>query len=154
MKDTELVQPLKIRNFYSFSSSEKLSSRARRTCSRGSAFKLSYERVSNSLKREFEVFDCFSCPCLFTVPRRAQDLQPRIHLTEADFKVMTRKGAHCSAKGRMSPVQFEAAIREQVRLRPRRAGPPAGWPAAARSLAARCPAWPMEYRNAELGCPN
>jgi hypothetical protein len=45
-----------------------------------------------------------------------QDFQPRIHLNEADFAVLTRGGALCDAAGRVGPKEFELAMRAQLRL--------------------------------------
>jgi hypothetical protein len=52
------------------------------------------------------------------VPR--QNFRPLIHVTRADFDVMTHDRALCDAEGAINATGFEAMMREQARA-PRRA---------------------------------
>jgi hypothetical protein len=45
-----------------------------------------------------------------------QDFQPHIHLSEADYAVLTQDGALCDAGGGLGPASFEAALRRQIAL--------------------------------------
>ena len=45
-----------------------------------------------------------------------QDFQPRIHLNESDFTVITNNGDLCDDKGRLGPRAFELSMRKQLRL--------------------------------------
>lgn len=44
-----------------------------------------------------------------------QDLKPRIHITMSDFNSITQSGRLCDSKGQLSAMQFEVAMREQMK---------------------------------------
>ena len=44
-----------------------------------------------------------------------QDFEPRIHLSDSDFAVITQNGALCDATGRLGPAEFETVMRQQIR---------------------------------------
>ena len=48
--------------------------------------------------------------------RDVQDLKPHIHLTDSDFASITNDGKLCDEGGSIRPAEFEAAIRQQLRL--------------------------------------
>ncbi len=47
-------------------------------------------------------------------PFRAQDVTPRMHLTDSDFENFTHGGKLCGSKGELGPKEFERVMREQV----------------------------------------
>ena len=49
-------------------------------------------------------------------PPCAQNFQPPIHFSEADYAVLTQDGALCDAGGGLGPASFEAALRRQIAL--------------------------------------
>ena len=46
----------------------------------------------------------------------AQDFTPPIHVSASDFASITQNGALCDANGDLGPAEFEALLRQQVRL--------------------------------------
>jgi hypothetical protein len=45
-----------------------------------------------------------------------QDFKPRIHISESDYAVLTKGWALCDEDGNLGPEQFEAALRNQMKL--------------------------------------
>ena len=54
---------------------------------------------------------------------RRQDFTPHIHMAESDFMAITRNGALCDDTGGLGPVEFEAVMRDQIRLYTQVPGP-------------------------------
>ncbi len=51
-----------------------------------------------------------------------QPFQPKLHMTDADFRTITRNGQLCDGAGGIGPAEFDLVMREQA---PAPAGPPA-----------------------------
>ena len=77
------------------------------------------------------LFACFSCRCLsvcasladgVALPAAAaalllQDFTPRIHISPADFAVITNNGAMCDERGQLGLREFEVRIAPQCQIR-------------------------------------
>ena len=48
--------------------------------------------------------------------RAPQDFAPRIYVSDSDFMAITRGGALCRPNGNLGPPEFEAVMREQLRI--------------------------------------